>query len=317
MTTFVHGMTTQRIVARPFQSEEDWWRVRSLLVDTYPITPVGFNWEIRRWEGWRFHTEDASIQPDWSERIHLWETDDGRLVGMVHPDGDRDADLQLHPDFRHLEREMIAWAVEHLGKPLPDGQGRELFMGAFEYDAPRRRLLAEFGFEKLDSGGVTRRLRLGGWPLPPVEMDAGYTLRTTRPGDDGDCQRMADLLNAGFGRTFHQPGEYRAFVTQAPSFRHDLNLVAEAPDGSFAAHVGVTFEETNRYGVFEPVVTHPDHRRHGLARSLMFEGLHRLKALGATYVFVDSGDAVPANALYESVGFTEAYKGYMWRRVIR
>ena len=127
---------------------------------------------------------------------------------------------------------------------------------------------------------------------------------------------MADLLNAAFSRDFHTAAEYHVFVTQSPSFRNDLNLVAEEPDGSFAAHVGITYDGANRRGLYEPVCTHPRHQRRGLARTLMLDGLCRLKALGAADAYVDSGEKVAANCLYDAVGFTEAYRGYLWRKVL-
>ena len=104
-------------------------------------------------------------------------------------------------------------------------------------------------------------------------------------------------------------------MTHAPSFRHDLDLAAEAPDGGFAAYVSVTYDEANQRGIFEPVCTAPAHRRRGLAKALMVEGLHRLKEFGAKNVYLGTGDMVPANRLYEAVGFTEAYKGYIWRKL--
>ena len=39
-----------------------------------------------------------------------------------------------------------------------------------------------------------------------------------------------------------------------------------------------------------PVCTHPDHRRLGMAASLMREGLLRLRSTGAIDVTVDTGD---------------------------
>jgi GNAT superfamily N-acetyltransferase len=306
---------TQRIVARPLQNDEDWWRVRRLLIDTYPITPLDFNWEIRRWDGGRFHDEDRISDPSWTSQIHLWETEGGQLVGAVHPEYRGDANLELHPDYRHIENDMLAWAEEHLAIPTDDGQQRQLHMFVHEYNVQRRRLLEQRGYEKLTWGGVGLRLRFGTWPLPDPVLAAGYALRTTRPGDASDYQRVADILNAAFNRSIHTAREARLFMTTSPSFRHDLDLVAEAPDGSFASYVGVTYDEINRRGIFEPVCTHPDHRRKGLARSLMFEGLRRLKTLGATDAYVGTGDAVPANQLYESVGFTEAYRGHAWRKV--
>lgn len=156
-------------------------------------------------------------------------------------------------------------------------------------------------------------MRLGSKPLPTPVLADGYLLRSTGPTDD-DHQRVTDVLNAGFNRSIHTAAEFKRFTLGSPSYRHDLNLVAVAPDGVFAALVGVTYDEANRRGIFEPVCTHPDHRRRGLAQTLMFEGLHRLKALGAADVYVGTGDMEAANALYESVGFTEAYRGYIWRK---
>jgi GNAT superfamily N-acetyltransferase len=306
--------TAERITSRPVQTDDDWWRVRHLLIDTYPITPVDFNWEIRRWDGWRNHRADDSEYQQRREKIRLWETDGGRLVGAAHPEGSGDLHLQIHPDYRHLEDEMIAWGEEHLAVPADEGQQRRLDIFVFEYDYPRQCVLMARGYEKMPRGGVSRRLRFGNWPLPTPVIADGYTMRTTTSCLD-DGQRIADILNAAFNRTFHTGAEVEHFMTTSPSFRHDLDLAAIAPDGSFASYVGLTYEPTNRYGIFEPVCTHPDHVRKGLAQALMFEGLHRLKALGAVNAYVGTGDAVPANRLYDSIGFAEAYKGYVWRKV--
>ncbi|MHB0876427.1 MAG: GNAT family N-acetyltransferase [Anaerolineae bacterium] len=302
------------VTSRPFRDEADFWRIRDLLIETYPLTPPGFNWEIRRWDGGRFHREEQDQLNGWAESVRLWETAEGRLVGAVHPEGRGDAHLQLHPDYRPVEPEMLAWAEEHLAAPVEGSDRRQLEISVFEYDSPRRRLLAERGWEKMAYGGVFRRLRLGNRPLAQPVVARGYRMRTTRRGDGGDCQRIADVLNAGFGRTFHTAAEYRSFVAHSPSFRHELNLVAEAGDGSFACHVGVTYDEANHCGIFEPVCTVPEHRRKGLARGLMLEGLQRLKALGATDAYVGTGQGMLANELYEAVGFTEAYYNYCWRR---
>lgn len=97
----------------------------------------------------------------------------------------------------------------------------------------------------------------------------------------------------------------------------ELDLVAVAPDGRFAAYAGVPYDEFNKQGIFEPVCTHPDHRERGLAKALMQEGLHRLKTLGAIDVIVGTGDMLPANRLYDSLGFTEMYKGNYWLRKTR
>jgi ribosomal protein S18 acetylase RimI-like enzyme len=287
--------------------------MRDLLVRTAPIAPIGLNWDVRRLDGRYFYHADTVVNWLFRRPIGLWELHDGNLVGFVLSEAKDDAHLQIHPDYRHLEAEMIRWALESLAASTEDGRQR-LEIYAYEYDALRQRLLSEQGFEKTDTWGMIRHMRLGMQPLTPPRIAAGYTLRTTHTAEDADCQRIAELLNAAFGRTFHSADEYRNFTRQAPSFREELDLVAEAPDGSFAAYVGIPYDDANRCGIFEPVCTHPDHRRLGLAQALMQEGLLRLRSMGAHNVTVDTGDMEPANRLYDSLGFTEAYRGYVWRK---
>jgi ribosomal protein S18 acetylase RimI-like enzyme len=215
-----------------------------------------------------------------------------------------------------IEEEMIAWAEESLSVPSPDANQCQVQIEVFEYDWPRQRILDRRGYEKTSGWGVFRRLHLTGRPLPEVKMADGYTLRTIRAGDWEDCRRLADLLNAAFNRSFHNPGEFYNFARLAPCIRPELHFVAEAPDSSFVAHVAVIYDEENRRGIFEPVCTHPAHRRKNLAQNLMLEGLHQMRALGACVATVETGDMGPANSLYDSVGFTEVYQNYTWRKFI-
>ncbi len=301
------------ITSRRFEGEEDFWRVRALIVATVPIAPIGLNWEVRRWDGQRFHHPAGAMTPAFTARIRLWE-DDAQLVGVVHPEGGGDAHLQLHPDYRHIEEEMFEWAEEHLAQMPTDGASRTLDVVARGYDTRRQRLLADRGYAKMEWVDVVRHMRLGQQPLETPHVAPGYSIRTTRSQEIADCQGIADLLNAAFGRTTHTAAEYQAFTRLAPSFRDDLDFVAVAANGVIAAYVGVAYDEENRMGIFEPVCTHPDHLRRGLARALMQEGLLRLREVGARDVVVGTGDMIPANRLYDNIGFTEAYQGVVWRK---
>jgi GNAT superfamily N-acetyltransferase len=292
--------------------EDDFWRMRSLLIDTVPLIPIGLNWDMRRLDGKRFYEANLAENRLLARPVQLWGTGDGRLAGFVLSEGPGDAHLNVHPDFRHMEGEMLDWALDNLATPAADGMHLEVY--TYEYDVLRQRLLAARGFEKTPYWGMIRHMRLGERPLAQPVVAAGYTLRTTQPDDLADCQRMADLLNAAFRRDFHNAAEYHNFCRFAPCFHPDLDLVAVAPDSSFAAYVGVPYDAANRRGIFEPVCTHPDHQRKGLAGALMHEALLRLKALGAVDATVDTGDMVPANRFYDSMGFTEAYQGFTWRK---
>ncbi len=320
MTTKQAG---QKITSRSVQGEDDFWRVRELLSDTYSLMPPDFNWEVRRWDGTAFfYSEEPGWNESWGEgvnRMRIWENAAGKIVGVANPDGrGAEAYLQVHPDYRFLEEEMIIWAEEHIAVPTKDGKNRTIFFSVWEYDAHRQRLLEQRGWEKIEDKWweVIRHLRLGDAPLPQAVMAEGYTLGNVNPDDLGDCQKIADILNAAFGRDSHTGKEFQSFALRAPSYKKELDLVAVAPDGIFAAYVGIAYDDANQYAIFEPVCTHPDHRKKGLAQALMFEGLHRAKAFGAAEISVGTGDMVPANALYDSIGFTEAHRAYVWKKVI-
>lgn len=309
-------MPPTSVTARPFAGDQDYAAIRQLLVDTLRITPVGFNWEVRRLDGKRFYTAELAANDLLARPVGLWENTAGDLVAFVLSESPDDAHLQVHPDYRYLENDLVAWAEGNLGAEDAEGR-RQLQIYTYEYDALRRQTLAARGYEKMTYGGMIRHLRLGCQPRPLVEVAPGYTLRTTQPDDLDDCQRIADLLNAAFNRTIHNAQEFQNFARRAPCFRADLDLVAVAPDGSFAAYVGIPYDEANRWGIFEPVCTHPDHQRKGLGRALMSEALLRLWQFGATDASVDTGDMVAANAFYTAMGFTEAYKGFSWRKWLK
>jgi len=295
-----------RIGERPYRGDEDFAAVRSLLLAAFPITPPGLNWEIRRWEGWRFYHESGELITE--DPIRVWETE-GRVVAIVHGDGGGDPVLQVHPDFRDLEDAMFSWAESAFAGDGPE----RLSTHVFDHDLARARLLRRRGWTPADDGEVSYRMRFGRGRLSSRTIDEGYTMRVIRSGDAADCDRLAALLNDAFGRTGHTGAEFAAFAGAAPSYRDDLHLVAVAGDGSFAAHVGITYDPVNRHGIVEPVCTSRDARRRGLAHALLLDGMGRARSLGARTMEVGTGRAAAARAFYEDIGFTEIYEGRFWR----
>jgi len=301
---------------RLYGGEEDWWRVRDLLVLTFATAAPEWNWEPRRWDGARFYGEPPRWSAHWDDCVRLWETGDGRLVGAVHPDGPGDAALQMHPDYRHIEEEMVAWAEVNLSRAPGEGERPQVETLVWDYDVPRRRLLANRGWEETPHWSVARRLRLGQKVIPPSVMPPGYNMRQAKTDDEDECEQIAALLNAAFGRTFHNGAELMNFRRLAPTFRAELDLYAVAADGSLAANAGGIYIEEAGIGFFEPVCTHPGHREKGLAQALMWEAMRRMRELGAHEVRVATGSMEPANRLYESVGFDEMYTGHVWRKFV-
>jgi ribosomal protein S18 acetylase RimI-like enzyme len=68
-------------------------------------------------------------------------------------------------------------------------------------------------------------------------------------------------------------------------------------------------DEANKTAEFEPVGTHRDYRRLGLARAMLLHGMHLARAAVATHVTVACPGAPghpAAWGLYYSVGFRES-----------
>jgi ribosomal protein S18 acetylase RimI-like enzyme len=292
---------------RPYNDCEDYWRVRQFLRAISPLNERhDHSWSVVRFDYWRWHVHKNIEHFALNETVFLWETEDRQIVAVLNPDNRGDAFLQVHPAYRtpHLEEEMLCVAEERLA--VVDGNvWRKLTVWANEDDTLRQTLLKRRGYLKGEWPEYQRRRSMS-LPVAEVKIAPGYTLRAL-----GDVEELPSRSYVSW-QAFH-PGEpdekYEGWtwyhnVQRAPLYRRDLDLVAVAADGEFAAFCTVWFDDVNRVGVFEPVGTAPAHQRHGLGKALMSEGLRRLKHLGATLATVGSYSA-EAGALYASVGFTE------------
>jgi predicted N-acetyltransferase YhbS len=144
-------------------------------------------------------------------------------------------------------------------------------------------------------------------PLPP-----GY--RLGHVASDAEVPARVEVHRAAFAPSRMTVEKHRC-VRAAPMHRDDLDLVVEAPDGSFAAFTHVWYDAETRTGLFEPVGCHPDHQRRGLAGAVMVEGMRRLRDLGATYAYVGSWrDDSPGALLYRALGFAVLDRWYAWER---
>jgi len=298
------------VSSRPLRQPDDFWPVRDFLVALYPITPPGTVWDVRRWDGAIWHSDPPGLAPERAERSRLWVTPGGRIVAAAMNEGGRQIHPHVHPAFGHLLGEVIAWSEE---AARPAGDDRVL-LHVWSHDDATRRVAVERGYQQSTGWEMFRSLRLGAAALPAAVVPDGYTVRTA--GREADDQAIADLLNAAFRRTVHVAAHLANFHRWAPSFRRELDLVADFGDGTLGAYAALCWDSCNRRAIFEPVCTHPAHRRRGLAKALMLEGMWRARDLGAKVVDVGTGDMDPANALYASLPFTETYRGRYWEKAL-
>jgi len=259
------------------------------------------------------NTFDA-LSPFWRHR--LWFEGE-RLVGwgwvrlpfrVARGDGTfRSSDTavmpwQTQPDRRELLSGILAWYDEVAGSA-----DRTFIVQSV--DQPAQAIAARHGyvFDAEDGGDE------GDWhqfnardltDIPTPRLPEGYRFLTAAdvpPPAAAQAHRdawgSANLTDAAFER-----------VQRTWPYRPDLQPLIQAPDGALAATAIIWLDEATRTAEFEPVGTHPHHRRRGLGAALQLHGMHLARAAGATRMFV-ACRAAPAHpaarALYESVGFRE------------
>jgi mycothiol synthase len=296
----------QPMTYRPYQGEEDFWRMREFLRHVFLLNGrLERSWHVSRLDYARWHTCLNCANVRLEDVAYLWETG-GQLIAFVMPDGGRgEAHLLVHPGLRtlELEEEMLTVAQEHLAAVRQDGSHR-LYVWAPGQDGLRRSMLSRRGYT-LDDWPEHQWRRQLDTPIPDVPLAPGYTIRSL-----GDGLELLERCYAS-GLGFHEgdiktavenrqdPTWYRNIQT-APLYRRDLDLVAVAPDGAIASFCTIWFDDVTRSAHFEPVATVPAHQRRGLGRALLTEGLRRLQRMGALTAFV-GGYSAAANALYQSV----------------
>ena len=166
-------------------------------------------------------------------------------------------------------------------------------------------ILSRRGYARSKYSAEHMRCRRLSQPIPDSNPPSGYTVRAL--GDESELPARSWLS----WKVFHpdepdekyQGWEWYRNVQRVPLYRRDLDILAVAQDGEFAAFCTVWFDDITRTAVFEPVGTHPNHQKRGLGKAVMSEGLRRAHRLGATLATVSSY-STGAHALYESMGFT-------------
>jgi ribosomal protein S18 acetylase RimI-like enzyme len=226
-------------------------------------------------------------------------------VGMALRDG---SDVIVQADGAHADArgEMLAWAEAGARRA---GES-EIFVSVAEADEGLRSLTLSRGYEPSERYGYELVNDLAVAPSAP-ELTHGFEMISLTPTL---AERYVTLHRAAWSRP-NAPSSYdrrqHDTVTAMPDFRYDLVPIVVAADGTLAAYCISWWDPRSRSVEIEPLGTHPDFRRRGLARAVVREVVRRSAALRARYVLVWGTNGNPeAKALYVSAGLRP-------RRVLR
>ncbi|WP_042434229.1 GNAT family N-acetyltransferase [Streptacidiphilus anmyonensis] len=209
---------------------------------------------------------------------------------------------QIHPDHPDLIDEVIEWY-----DAVAAGLERTACPTSAEEFALKR--WAEHGYEAdaeelADTGSWTQLNQRDLAEVAQPALPAGFRFRTA---DEAGPQAAVRAHVDAWVRSAYTAQAYED-VRRTAGYRGDLHVLVEAPDGTMASSTIMWFDEANRTVEFEPVGTHPDYRRLGLAGAMMLHGMHLARAAGATHatvVCLGAPGHPAARGLYYGLGFRE------------
>ena len=147
-----------------------------------------------------------------------------------------------------------------------------------------------------------------------VAVAEGYEIRPVSGEEEAWARRTAS--HAAFEST-QEPADhlerYLAFM-RSPVYRGDRDLIAVTPDGTVGSFMIWWGDEATGIAQLEPVGTHPDHQRRGLAAAVFDRALADMRAAEMSMVRVETGEKrTGAVAFYRRVGFESFHRLRWWK----
>jgi ribosomal protein S18 acetylase RimI-like enzyme len=211
-------------------------------------------------------------------------------------------------DFNNLHWEMDSQYTDQVGNEIVAwGEACIRKSGSINLDASSREdrveriaFLKQHGFHQLEDTSVAMTRPLSE-PIPEPKLPRDFVIRPIKGVEEAAA--VATMHRAAFG-TEYMTTENRLIIMNTSGYDPTLDLLAIAPNGQVAAYCSCSVNDQTRIGMTDPVATHPNYQRIGLARSLILTGMKLLKERGMESAHLGtSGDNIAMQKTAESVGF--------------
>ena len=264
----------------------------------------------------------SSTSIDLATDVRIWKKHDGTVCGFAL------VDLSVWGLFYlvkpseeggELEQEILSWAcnrASHIGR----GQSITLRCRRIREDNPKRiSSLERQGFIRDTNRQGLRMVRPLDVPLDKPLIPQGFKIRHLSGRDE--IEAYVALVNSAIPGATSVETHQRWIET--PEYIPELDLIAVADDGTFAAFCQSYYDPLDwdrpkrREGWTDPIGTAPAYRKKGLARAIVLEALWRLKSRGIEDAVLGvSGSNKAAQKLYESIGYRAIYEMYDYVKVL-
>lgn len=247
---------------------------------------------------------EENIQlPEVRSSLRLWrKAGELRAIALVDAWSNLWFDCISDAVMDELGGELAAWGSACLRRRNAKSSSQDtLDFSCSAGDSARMRFASQNGFQLLEVRSL-QYARSTAIPLETRPFPPGYSWRAVYGEEEAPA--LADLHRAAFG-TEAMTVEERLAIMRAPQYQPDMDLVAEAPDGSLAAFCicGLASAE-ERVGTTDPIGVHPAHRGLGLAAALVTAGMEALIRAGVERIELGTSSDNPAmQRLARRLGF--------------
>ncbi|MEG3859991.1 GNAT family N-acetyltransferase [Microcoleus sp. herbarium12] len=300
---------------RPYAGESDLEAIADLINTCEAVDRLDEGTSI-----WELQQEFNQPSLDVARDIRLWEDAEGKLIAFAQLSISEPGEVidgwlwfRVRPDARSgdVEAASVAWGEMRMREVASlRGACVKLRSWARPQDTDRISVLTNCGF-RVDRY-FCRMARSLSEPIPEPQFPEGFELRQF-PGEE-DAEAWVEMFNQSFIDHWNHHDltvEKFKYDFAKPGYRKDLDLIAVAADGTFAAfcYGEISKEECDRTGRNEGWITvlgtRRGFRKIGLGRAMLLAILQRLKAAGVETAILGVDTANPCGALrlYESAGF--------------
>ncbi|MCB0008113.1 MAG: GNAT family N-acetyltransferase [Anaerolineales bacterium] len=254
-------------------------------------------WGAGRMNFWRYslHANKDPKDPFFQANGHLWRAENGQIVGLcISEYGKDDLFIEILPEFHEIYPAVLDW-IDNTWAATHDAVEIDLF----STDSVKISHLTEAGFAFNCHFENERDYDLDLAELD-YQLEEGFTVQAF--SESADYAGRVALVKSAFDNPGYTEEKLRGLMA-SPDYIDEYNLVVLSPDNRPVAYcVGWHEPAKEGYGYIEPVGTHAEFRRRGLAKAVIRECFARMKANGIKIVEIASrAEPAVANYLYDAL----------------
>jgi ribosomal protein S18 acetylase RimI-like enzyme len=300
------------LIGRPFDIDTDLSAMLTLADRSPLITPHAADWPYRF----------SSWAADKTANGQVWTDPDGRIAGwVVLQTPFWSIDCVMMPDAPpEFYRHMLAWAQHQAAHLRATPLGRPIWFVSIDAACDREhRVLEAERFQDVSDVGENSWSKVlfehrDVAKLEPISLPAGLTLRSLNPATE--IERYVQLHREVF-ESENMTAGWRSASTRMADYQNDLDLVIASDEGELQGF-GVGWlrhsDTGDVVGQIEPLGVRQAYRGMRLSRQMMTAAIERMKAKGATRVFVETDkERTAAMAAYHAQGFEVAKTVLVYR----